>query len=108
MSWSDGDISPRELERIVALNVAEESAVGAILQELQGRFPEVSAELLRRRTQEWLEKGGRGGRIGFYVRHWPGGAMTELSGNEGLEWLGRKASWSAGAPDQLIAYEKMA
>jgi hypothetical protein len=104
----DGDISPKTIEGIIDINIYEESAVFEILQELEHRFPEVGADVLRRRTKERIEEKARVGAVIFFRRKWPGETIADISVEEGVERLSRQETWVVNWDDQLVAYEKRA
>jgi hypothetical protein len=102
----DGDISPKTIEGIIDINIYEESSVFEILQELQQRFPEESADVLRRRTKERIEEKARAGAVAFFRRKRPAETSADISIEEGIERLSNPATWVANWADQLVAYEK--
>ena len=104
----DLDISPKTIEGIISINVCEETALFAILNELEQRFPEIEKNSLREVAQDWLTREAKAGRVGFYYRKWSGDPNAELSTTEGVAIVKRPETWSENWNHCLVAYMKKA
>jgi len=103
---SDSDISPKAVEGVIDASLCDESAVFEILQELQLRFPDVTSDAPRRRTNERIEEKGRAGAVAFFRMKWPAETIADFPVEEGIARLSRPETWVANWDDQLVADEK--